>query len=147
MTPAPNCTRVLPMNAVKQALCYGDTTPTAIFMGVATVLHAGSLLTQSGLGSYALYTSLRALLPIEVWAAVYLVAGTLVVWKVLVSGNSPPTAWTVNLILAGTWCMTVAMTVGYGGWTTLFSTYTALGVAALWLLVRTEATPSDREVA
>lgn len=128
-----------------RALREGTTRPMMAALVLASYFQAAQMLLDTNIMARAKLTALAFVAPPEFWAAVYLLGGSLMLWRLSDRTSRPFWAWTVNTFMAALWVsnyLAPAVVLRDGG--ALLSPLCVIPIGAAWVMMRTQATARDR---
>lgn len=128
-----------------RALREGTTRPCMAALVLASYFQAGQLLLDTNIMAKAKLVALSFVAPMEFWAVVYALGGTLMLWRLLDRAPRLFWAWTVNTLMAALWVanyLAPAVVLKDGG--ALLTPLVVLPIGAAWVMMRTQTTARDR---
>lgn len=131
---------------ITSALTKGTTLPTRLFLAVAMILYsAGFFANQATWLQNPAFATMNELVDLQHWGIFYGIGGVLMLWRVLALKSNIYCAWTINVYVVLLWMSSVIIRFWGIGSASLGSLHTGLFFAAVWILLRTEANPRDKE--
>jgi|GEM_PF-2622422 len=131
-----------------RAIREGSTRPTMGMLFVASLFQGIQLLVLDPIIARPKRVTLEHIADPDLWAYAHLLAAALLLWRLWDKTSRPFWAWACNSFSCALWLMTfLAPAVLLGDTTTLASPLVVIPLAAMWVLMRTEATSRDRSQA
>lgn len=124
----------MPKNDLRRALNYGPTAAARFFLALGAALQALRFC----------ITSVDWAAPdlAVVWASSFAVAAFFAFWRLVDPRPNPFCGWATNSFMCLVWFAGVVVRATFDI-TTLLTPFTVLALVAVWVLLRTEATPLD----
>lgn len=130
---------------IVRALREGSTRPTMALLALASLFVWIQLLMLDPLLARPRRVALGYIVHPDVWAYAHLLAVLLTAWRLWDRVTRPGRAWLCNGYMCALWSATYLAPVLLLGDTALLASALAVfPLAAMWVLMRTEATPRDR---
>jgi hypothetical protein len=131
---------------ITSALTRGTTLPTRLFLALAMILYAaGFFANQATWLQNPTFASMNEMITLPIWGLLYGLGGTLMLWRVMALKSNVICAWIINVYVMLVWTSSVIIRYWGIGPASLGSLHTALFFTAVWILLRTEANPRDKE--
>ena len=131
---------------ITTALTRGTTLPTRLWLALAMILYSAGFFANEGSWlRNPTFASMNELVKLPHWGLLYGIGGLLMLWRVLALKSNIYCAWFINVYCLLLWMSSVIIRFWGIGSASLGSVHTACFIAALWILLRTEATPRDKE--
>lgn len=128
-----------------RALREGTTRPCMAALVLASYFQALQLLVAGQILAMPKMVALAYVAPTEVWAGAYIVAGTLMAWRLFDKRPRTVWAWGANSGMSALWLSNyLAPAVVLQDTITLASPLIVLPLGAAWVMMRTQSTARDR---